>query len=66
MSRKINVSAELSRKLEGLDQAVQHLVAPVITDGSKLHGAFRDTGPVGAVVVQRVGEFHPAVFFCFF
>src|SRR5699024_2287392 len=56
------MSAELPGELEGLDQAIQHLVAPVKDRFAQLHRTFRDAASVGALVVQRVAKFHPATF----
>ena len=63
MPREVDVRAELSRKFEALDQAVQLGHSPVVDGLSQFHRAFRYAAPVGAAVVQRVGEFYPAEFF---
>ena len=60
------MGTKLSGEFEGLDQAFQFRLAPVPHGLCQLHRAFRDTGPVGAFVVQRVRKFHPAIFFSVF
>ena len=57
------MGTKLSGEFEGLDQAFQFRLAPVPPGLCQLHRAFRDAGPVGAFVVQRVRKFHPAIFF---
>jgi len=57
------MGTKLSGEFEGLDQAFQFRLAPVPHGLCQLHRAFRDAGPVGAFVVQRVRKFHPAIFF---
>ena len=54
------MGAKLAGELEGLDQAVQHGLAPVVDGLAQLHGTLGDAGPVGAVVAQGVGEVDPA------
>ena len=63
VTREVDMGTKLSREFEGLDQAFQFRLAPVPHGLCQLHRAFRDTGPVGAFVVQRVRKFHPAIFF---
>lgn len=57
------MGTKLSGEFEGLDQAFQFRLAPVPHGLCQLYRAFRDAGPVGAFVVQRVRKFHPAIFF---
>ena len=57
------MGAELAGEFEGLDEAFQLRLAPVPHGLGQLHRAIRDAGPVRAVVVQRVGKLHPAIFF---
>ena len=66
MSREINMGTELSRELKGVNPAVQHGIAPVKHHLSKLYAPLRNTAPVGAVVVEAVGEFHPSELLCIF
>ena len=61
MSREVDMRAILSRKFEGLNQALQHRVAPVENRLSHLYGAFRNPGPHRTVIIHRVRQLHPRI-----
>ena len=51
VSREIDVGTELTRELEGLDQALQLRLAPVPHRRAQLDRALRDARPVRTLVV---------------
>ena len=61
MTGKVDVCAELTRELEGLDQAIEHLIAPVVNRFGQLHRSGGDAAPDRAVVVQRMGQIDPCI-----
>ena len=61
MSRKVDMRAILSRELEGLNQALQHRVAPVENRLGNLYGAFWNPGPHRTVIIHRVRQLHPRI-----
>jgi len=61
VAREVDVGAKLPREREGLDLAVEDGVAPVKDHGAELNGALGHASPVGALVVEPVGELDPPV-----
>ena len=56
------MGTKLSGEFKGLNQALQHGVAPIENSFAQLHTALRDTSPEGTIVIQGMGQLYPFVF----
>lgn len=62
---EVDMRAELTRELVGMDTAGEHLLVIIEHGAAELHRPRRDACPVRAVVGKRMGELHPGGAFQF-